>query len=58
MQSQRTRQLRHRYLTLLRDALHASSTAPLPGSQPSWDEIGSRYTTSAPEDMSAEEMVE
>jgi AcrR family transcriptional regulator len=54
---QRTRQLRHRYLTLLLDALHAPA-APLPGPPPRWDEISSRYTPSAPEDVSAEEMLE
>jgi AcrR family transcriptional regulator len=41
---QRTSQLRHRYLTLLLDALHAPSAPPLPGPPPSWDEISSRYT--------------
>jgi hypothetical protein len=32
---QRTRQLRHRYLALLLDALHTRSSAPLPGPAPS-----------------------
>ena len=39
----RSRQLRHRYLTLLLDALHTPSTATLPGPAPSWEEIGRRY---------------
>jgi AcrR family transcriptional regulator len=39
----RSSQLRHRYLTLLLDALHAPSAAPLPGPPPSWDEISRRY---------------
>jgi AcrR family transcriptional regulator len=38
----RTRQLRHRYLALLLDALHRPAT-PLPGPAPSWDEISRRY---------------
>ncbi len=40
---QRTRQLRHRYLTLLLDALRAPSNSPLPGPAPSWDEIQERW---------------
>ncbi len=40
---QRTRQLRHRYLALLLDALHPSSTAPLPGPAPSWEEVQERW---------------
>jgi AcrR family transcriptional regulator len=42
---QRTRQLRHRYLALLLDALHASTAKarPLPGPPPSWNEITQRY---------------
>jgi len=39
----RTSQLRHRYLTLLLDALHTSSPGPLPGPPPTWEEIGSRW---------------
>jgi AcrR family transcriptional regulator len=39
----RTSQLRHRYLTLLLDALHTPSPGPLPGPPPSWEEIGSRW---------------
>ena len=42
---QRTSQLRHRYLTLLLDALHTPSAAPLPGPPPNWDEISRRYNT-------------
>jgi AcrR family transcriptional regulator len=40
---QRTRQLRHRYLALLLDALHTPSSAPLPGPAPSWDEVRQRW---------------
>jgi AcrR family transcriptional regulator len=40
---ERTRQLRHRYLALILDALHAPSGAQLPGPPPSWDEIGRRW---------------
>jgi AcrR family transcriptional regulator len=43
---QRTRQLRHRYLALLLDALHAPSTTTLPGPAPSWDEIRRRWEPS------------
>lgn len=39
----RVSQLRHRYLTLILDALRAPAGAPLPGPPPSWDEIRSRY---------------
>jgi AcrR family transcriptional regulator len=39
----RTSQLRHRYLTLLLDALHTPSPEPLPGPPPTWEEIGSRW---------------
>jgi AcrR family transcriptional regulator len=39
----RTSQLRHRYLTLLLDALHTPSPGPLPGPPPTWEEIGSRW---------------
>ncbi|HWE63765.1 MAG TPA: helix-turn-helix domain-containing protein [Chloroflexota bacterium] len=39
----RTSRLRHRYLTLLLDALHAASASPLPGPAPAWDEISGRY---------------
>jgi AcrR family transcriptional regulator len=39
----RSSQLRHRYLTLLLDALQARSGAPLPGPPPRWEEISHRY---------------
>jgi AcrR family transcriptional regulator len=39
----RTGQIRHRYLTLLLDALHAADSPPLPGPAPTWREIGSRW---------------
>src|SRR5918997_1646407 len=42
---ERTRQLRHRYLALILDALHASSGTPLPGPPPGWDEISQRWET-------------
>ncbi len=40
---ERTRQLRHRYLALVLDALHSPSGSPLPGPPPSWEEIGQRW---------------
>ena len=40
---QRTRQLRHRYLALLLDALRASPGSSLPGPPPKWEEIGRRW---------------
>jgi AcrR family transcriptional regulator len=40
---QRTRQLRHRYLALFLEALHAPSTAPLPGPAPTWEEVRQRW---------------
>jgi AcrR family transcriptional regulator len=40
---ERTRQLRHRYLTLLLDALHIPSDSQLPGPPPSWEEISQRW---------------
>jgi AcrR family transcriptional regulator len=40
---QRTRQLRHRYLTLLLDALQPESSTPLPGPAPSWEEQRRRW---------------
>ena len=40
---ERTRQLRHRYLALLLQALHAPSGSELPGPPPSWEEIGQRW---------------
>ncbi|HZS92182.1 MAG TPA: TetR family transcriptional regulator [Chloroflexota bacterium] len=39
----RSGQLRHRYLALLLEALHAPPAAPLPGPPPAWDEISRRY---------------
>ena len=50
---QRTGRLRHRYLALLLDALHAPATAPLPGPPPGWDEISRRYTAQRPTAVSA-----
>jgi AcrR family transcriptional regulator len=41
----RTRQLRHRYLALILDALRASSGTQLPGPPPSWEEIAQRWET-------------
>jgi AcrR family transcriptional regulator len=41
--AERTRQLRHRYLALLLDALHMPSAPPLPGPPPSWQEITRRW---------------
>jgi AcrR family transcriptional regulator len=40
----RTRQLRHRYLALTLDALHAPSEDRLPGTPPSWQELSSRWS--------------
>jgi AcrR family transcriptional regulator len=40
---ERTRQLRHRYLALLLDALHAPSSSTLPGPAPSWKEVRQRW---------------
>jgi AcrR family transcriptional regulator len=42
----RSLQLRHRYLALLLDALHAPATTPLPGPAPTWPEITGRYSRS------------
>jgi AcrR family transcriptional regulator len=42
---QRTRQLRHRYLALILEALHAPSGSPLAGPSPSWEEISQRWHT-------------
>jgi AcrR family transcriptional regulator len=39
----RTRQLRHRYLALLLDAVHAQSSVPLPGPAPTWQEVSARW---------------
>jgi AcrR family transcriptional regulator len=38
---ERTQELRHRYLAVVLDGLRAGG--PLPGTAPSWDEIGKRY---------------
>jgi AcrR family transcriptional regulator len=43
LDEQRTRQLRHRYLALVLDALRAGAAAPLPGPAPSWEEISQRW---------------
>lgn len=43
----RTRQLRHRYLALLLDALQSPSSAPLPGPAPSWEEVSRRWRRAA-----------
>ncbi|HKH49969.1 MAG TPA: helix-turn-helix domain-containing protein [Thermoanaerobaculia bacterium] len=40
---ERTRQLRHRYLALLLDALHSPPGPPLPGPPPGWEEISRRW---------------
>jgi AcrR family transcriptional regulator len=40
----RTGALRHRYLSLLLDALRTPTPAPLPGQAPSWAEIGERWS--------------
>jgi AcrR family transcriptional regulator len=42
---ERTRQLRHRYLALLLDALRAKPGSLLPGPPPSWEEINRRWAT-------------
>ena len=42
---ERTRQLRHRYLALILDALRISSGSPLPGRPPDWEEISRRWQT-------------
>jgi len=42
----RTTQLRHRYLTLILDALHTPSAPQLPGPPPTWQEISRRYDRS------------
>jgi AcrR family transcriptional regulator len=40
---ERARTLRHRYLALVLDALHAPAIAPLPGPAPTWQEISRRW---------------
>ncbi len=42
---ERTRQLRHRYLALILDALRISSGSSLPGPPPDWEEISRRWQT-------------
>jgi AcrR family transcriptional regulator len=42
----RTRQLRHRYLALLLDALRTPSPGPLPGPPPTWTEVSGRWDRS------------
>jgi hypothetical protein len=39
----RTRQLRHRYLGLLLDALRSPTPAPLPGPPPTWADVSGRW---------------
>jgi AcrR family transcriptional regulator len=39
----RTRQLRHRYLALLLDAVRTPSPGPLPGPPPTWTEVSGRW---------------
>jgi AcrR family transcriptional regulator len=39
----RTRQLRHRYLALILDAVQTQSSVPLPGPAPSWEEVRQRW---------------
>ena len=40
---ERTKQLRQRYLALILDALRDTSAAPLPGPEPTWEEISRRW---------------
>lgn len=42
--AERTRQLRHRYLELMLDALRAPARSRLPGPPPSWEEIDRRWS--------------
>jgi len=39
----RTKELRHRYLALVLDAVRAPAGAPLPGPPPTWEEIAARW---------------
>jgi AcrR family transcriptional regulator len=39
----RTKELRHRYLALLLEAVHAPGGEPLPGPPPSWEEVAARW---------------
>jgi len=40
---ERTRQLRHRYLSLLLDAVHLPGGTSLPGPAPDWQELAGRW---------------
>lgn len=40
---QRTKELRHRYLALLLDAVRTTSSEPLPGPPPAWEELAARW---------------
>ncbi len=40
---ERTRQLRHRYLSLLLDAVHLPDGRLLPGPAPDWQELAGRW---------------
>jgi AcrR family transcriptional regulator len=44
----RTSQMRHRYLSLVLDGLHASAATPLPGPPPGWDEFGDLWQKVVP----------
>jgi AcrR family transcriptional regulator len=39
----RTKELRHRYLALLLDAVRAGGAPPLPGPPPTWQEVAARW---------------
>jgi AcrR family transcriptional regulator len=41
----RSNRLRHRYLTLVLDALRSPSPSPLPGPPPSWEELSERWNS-------------
>lgn len=42
---ERTRQLRRRYVTLILEALHVPTVAPLPGPPPTWEELSGRWVS-------------
>jgi AcrR family transcriptional regulator len=44
--SERTQQLRHRYLNLLLDAMHNIEAEPIPGPGPTWSELAERWQRS------------
>lgn len=44
----RNHELRHRYLTLILDALRHPSPTPLPGRPPTWAELGERWNPGRP----------